>query len=300
MENLSKREQQLAVSKILEEMQATENKLLKWNTRWWESKRNSNMIVWEICSKTLSDHSIKRKISFEYNGNVHFKKFNPDKDTKATILYADYNVLNENLSLYITSNENDETNYISVSLKENSIKIKYNHIIITQDLTTGTKIIESAYPINVYLKIILNFNNSVKEGSLWFDDENNECYNFEITESRGVKALLYRLDLSKIKKQLSNMFCRKNLDDRIIYKLFHDTVITIFQNATCSYVNPNVLNADEDSINEIIDYINVILNNVKGEIPLPGLVSRIDNFLIKNNSSRKQSGHSKKLKKKNR
>ena len=297
MENLSKREQQLAVSKILEEMQATENKLLKWNTRWWESKRNSNMIVWEICSKTLSDHSIKRKISFEYNGNVHFKKFNPDKDTKATILYADYNVLNENLSLYITSNENDETNYISVSLKENSIKIKYNHIIITQDLTTGTKIIESAYPNNVYLKIILNFNNSVKEGSLWFDDENNECYNFEITESRGVKALLYRLDLSKIKKQLSNMFCRKNLDDRIIYKLFHDTVITIFQNATCSYVNPNVLNADEDSINEIIDYINVILNTVKGEIPLPGLVLRIDNFLNKiGNNIFNQKGYSKKRK----
>lgn len=298
MENLSKNKQQLAALKVLDEMQATENKLLEWNTRWWESKRNSNMIVWEICSKTLSDHSIKRKISFEYNGNVHFKKFNPDKDTKATILDADYNVLNENLSLYITSNENDETNYISVSLKENSIKIEYNHIIITQDLTTSTKIIESAYPINVYLKIILNFNNSVKEGSLWFDDENNECYNFEITESRGVKALLYRLDLSKIKKQLSNMFCRKNLDDRIIYKLFHDTVITIFQNATCSYVNPNVLNADEDSINEIIDYINEILNNVKGEIPLPGLVSRIDNFLSKNNSSRKQSGYSKKLKKK--
>ena len=293
----------------------------------------------EINWDGINTKNSERKIIFSNDEDIRFFKNgtnNYSKKHPRSISYnTHFNVLREwikvNISISSLLPVNDKvfnTDRITILANTTCIVLKYNNIQIIYDLVTNKKIIKTEKYDSVNNKAIstsyelkLNQNGDVEIGNVIINDKTSSgnvigTYHFDASYIRGVRATYYSksgkaFNLAENKELLNDAKCLlpsmvQSSDPSTI--LINDLVNQIegsINKQTTDSINFVNNNLDMTSINLVERKIVDALKNIKGELPLKGLLERIDNYLelleklnpnlVPNNSKKRELNLNKKL-----
>lgn len=240
----------------------------------------------------------KRSFSFINNGDIHFNKDNLKETLKGTSYDAVYNVLSNDFSLNITTNDLYKDNY-GLSLKENKLLKRINGNEIIQDLDLGTTELISVSRKNktsVIYETKLDSNNSLEYSAVSINTYGvngkvNGTFRFAISKKKGARANYYDTEGFKINlitnpykveflnEFLLNLKNSKNRIDVISYEFIIAVQDIISNGITKKYINYDDFNISEEYINTLDLKIIGKVKCVKEELPLPGLTDRINKCL---------------------
>lgn len=275
----------------------------------------------------MKSHKSTRHFSFNNNGIIEFSK---DSEYRQTIQHpkrisykASFNVLSTDFNVSITLDELTQDwrekykyDHLSISLNENIITKRFNNIEIIQDLNTGMK---SVKIIKKYNKTNRPNNNTslVFEALLNTDDGLQMCavsinthkgngkingtYRFDISRKKGIRANFYsrkgiKIDLTTNPTLLETAnTLLPTLDSQNSEDIIISTFINSIQNAIEKNSSEKVISFDNfdfitESLKQVEDKTIEMIKCIKGEIPLPGLIERINNclYLIDRQDSQKK------------
>ena len=254
-----------------------------------------------------------RHFSFYNDGTI---KFNKDSKPKATLKHTrefcyntSFNVLSNDFDISIilfqlTSEMKYKFDCLSLSLNGNIVIEKYNDIEIIKDLSTGMRLvkIEKRYDernkqnnASITFEAALNPDNSLEYGAVAIQKHKrngkvNGTYRFDVSRKKGIRANFYsrkgiKVDLTSnpvLLDTANTLLPEKdsnNSDDIIISDFANST-----QEAIARNLNENVLSLTNyffniELVNQIEKKIIEMVKCIRGELPLPGLIDRIDNCL---------------------
>lgn len=256
-----------------------------------------------------------RYFSFTNDGEICFSKDVKRRQTKEhpkQILYeTSYNVLSNDFAIYIKIDEltQDLANKykydnLTFSLQGNILTKKFNNIEIIQDLSTGVKIVRIEKKYNkmskennasVLFEAVLNSDDNLEMGVVAINTHKgngkvNGTFRFDVSRTKGVRANFYsrkgvKVDLTTnpmllgaantLLLQLSN----NNTGDLIIRDFATSTQKTIAKNLCERVVSFDISDFNMESVKEVDDRIIELVKCIRGEIPLAGLVVRINTCL---------------------
>ncbi len=264
----------------------------------------------------MNSHKSSRHFSFNNNGDISFKK---DVKRTQTIQHpkqisyeASYNVLSSDFTIKITLAELTQDwrnkykyDYITLSLEENILTEKFNDIEIIQDLSTGIKLVKivKAYDkcdrssnASVVFEAVLNPNDNFEMGAVAINTHKgngkvNGTYRFDVSREKGIRANFYSRKGVKVDLTTNPMLLEtanrlllpssnsQGCGDIIVYNFANST-----QNAIAKSLTEKVIIFDNSDFNmEAVKQAELriigMLKCIKGELPLPGLVERIDNCI---------------------
>ena len=268
----------------------------------------------------MNSHKATRHFSFNNNGVIEFSKsVKPDKrqtpQHPKTISYnTSFNVLADGFDISIIIDqltdgwdEKNKYNYLTFSLKGNILTEKLDDIEIVRDLSTGRRLVRVAKKYDkkngennasVIFEAELNADDSLKNGAIMIETHKrngkvNGTYRFDISLKKGVRANFYSRKGTRINLMsnpvllgtantlLSPIKQGHNSGD-IIVSTFSDSAQTAIAKSLCERVI-SFDNSDfnMESVNQAEKKIIEMVKCIKGELPLPGLISRIDDCLEK-------------------
>lgn len=275
-------------------------------------ENNVNYLVefGEINWDGINSKNSTRKIIFSNDGDIHFFKNGKNKKNSKRISYSThYNVLREWLKINIDISSLLPVNYnafssdhIGILANTTCIVLRYNNIQIIYDLITNKKFIKTEKFISIKNKMIeityelrLNQNGDLEVGNVVITDKTASgnvigTYRFDASYIRGVRANYYSkngkaYNLAENKDILNNAKCllstlsQTNDTSSILINNFVSSVEDSINNQTTDSINSINNNLDISNINLVERKILDTLKNVKGELPLKGLLDRIGYYL---------------------
>lgn len=279
------------------------------------NKKDINYMIdfGEIIWYGINSKNSERKFIFSNDGDIHFFKNannNYSKKHPRSISYnANFNVLRElvkiniNISSLLPVNDKTfSTNRISILANTTCIVLSYNNIQIIYDLVTNKKLIKTEKFNSIKNKVVttsyelrLNQNGDLEVGNVVITDKTASgnvigTYRFDASYIRGVRANYYSkngkaYNLAENKDILNNAKCllstlsQTNDTSSILINNFVSSVEDSINNQTTDSINSINNNLDISNINLVERKILDTLKNVKGELPLKGLLDRIGYYL---------------------
>lgn len=264
----------------------------------------------------MNSHKSSRHFSFNNNGDISFKKdvkrIQTIQHPKQISYEASYNVLSSDFAIKITLTELTQDwrnkykyDYITLSLEENILTEKFNDIEIIQDLSTGIKLVKivKAYDkcdrssnASVVFEAVLNPYDNFEMGAVAINTHKgngkvNGTYRFDVSREKGIRANFYSRKGVKVDLTTNPMLLEtanrlllpssnsQGCGDMIVYNFANST-----QNAIAKSLTEKVISFDNSDFNmEAVKQAELkiigMLKCIKGELPLPGLVERIDNCI---------------------
>lgn len=283
----------------------------------------------------IETNNSSRKIIFNNAGEISLEKHakkKPKKQSKTIEYEANYNVLSDNFSINATVTGSlipgvvDRYNYgeLSISLKKNLLTSRYNDIEIVQDLNTGVKIVKISKKYDkrnrnnnasVIFEAVLNSDDSLETGAVAINTHKgngkvNGTYRFDVSRKKGIRANFYSRKGVKIDLTTNPMLLgtantlllpssKSNTSSGLIVSNFAtSTQKTIAKNLTEKVISFDNSDFNMESVKQAESRMLEMLKCIKGELPLPGLVERIDSCLslIDSEKQEKLEGKTKVLK----
>ncbi len=283
----------------------------------------------------MNSHKSSRHFSFNNNGDISFKK---DVKRTQTIQYpkqmsyeASYNVLSSDFAIKITLTELTQDwrnkykyDYITLSLEGNVLTEKFNDIEIIQDLSTGIKLVKivKAYDkcdrssnATVVFEAVLNFDDNLEMGAVAINTHKgngkvNGTYRFDVSRKKGIRANFYSRKGIKVDLTTNPMLLgtanrllllssnSQSCGDIIVSNFANSTQNAIAKNLTEKVISFDNSDFNMEAVKQAEFRIIEMVKCIKGELPLYGLVERIDNclLLLENKKQEKVEGKAKVLK----
>jgi len=266
----------------------------------------------------MSSHKATRHFSFNNNGIIEFSK-SAKLGKKQTLLHPNkisygtsFNVLSNDFDITITLDQligdgtvENKRDYLTFSLKDNILTEKFNDIEIMRDLSTGLRLVRITKKYDkknkqnnasVVFEATLYPDDSLKFGAVAINTHKangkvNGTYRFDASRKKGVRANFY--SRKGIKIDLVNNPGLLNTANSLLLPAPNDQnsgdiIVSSFANSTQNVIAKNlsekVISFDNSDFNmesvkkaeaKIIEMVKCI----RGELPLFGLVERIDNCL---------------------
>lgn len=263
----------------------------------------------------MSSHKSTRQFSFYNDGNIQFSKDVTKQLTKQQLRHisynAMYNVLSNDFSLDIRIKErngerkNIVYHYITISLNDNILTKKMDDIEIMQDLNSGMKFIRiiKKYDKNdkqsnssVVFEVKLNEEDRLELGAVAINTYKrngkvNGTYRFDVSRKKGARANFYsrkgvKIDLIENPILLENANTlllpaptNQNCGEIIVSDFVSSTQKSVAKNLEQKVICFDNSDFNMDSIKQAETKIIETVKCIKGEIPLLGLVERINNCL---------------------
>lgn len=265
----------------------------------------------------IETNNSSRKIVFNNTGEItlekHSKKNNTKKHPKTIEYEANYNVLSNNFSININISDTLLSGYfkkykydkLSINLNDGLLIRKYNDIEIVDDLNTGVKHIriikkhDKKNNADVTFEAILNSENSLEAGSIVINTHKgngkvNGTYRLDASRKKGVRANFYsrkgvKVDLTTNPMLLSNVNnlilpSAKDESNNVNSDMIIPSFANSTQEAVAKKMSERIISFDSsdfnmDAVIKAEVQITNMIKSIKGEIPLNGLVDRIDNCI---------------------
>ncbi len=281
----------------------------------------------------MTSHKSEREFSFKNNGQINFSKKvkkrvtlqNPNQISYNTT----FNVLSNDFSIDIELSKIAQDwvkkiifDHILIDLTDNILTKKFNDIEIIEDLNTGMRyirILKKYDKLNrqnnssIDFEATLNPDDSLEMGSIEINTHKNNgkvngTYRFDVNRKNGIRANFYsrkgvKVDLTTNPMLLgtaNNLLLSssdtQNSGDIIVANFADSTQNAIAKNLSQRTISFDSSDFDMETIKQIDSMIIELLKNIKGELPLPGLVERIDNCLELVNKNHNLDSMQKKLK----
>ena len=264
----------------------------------------------------MNSHKSTRHFSFNNNGTIEFSKSSKARSTlkhPRRISYnTSFNVLSNDFDISITLDqltddwrEKYKYDYLTLSLKGNILVEKFDDIEIIRDLSTGMRLvrIEKKYDkrnkqnnASVAFEAILNPDDSLEYGSVAIQTHKgngkvNGTYRFDVSRKKGIRANFYsrkgvKVDLTSNPALLGTANTlllpqanSNNSGDIIVSNFANSTQEAIARNLTEKVISFDNSDFNMESVNQAEERIIEMVKCIRGELPLTGLIDRIDNFL---------------------
>lgn len=316
MKNLDKGTQLFVIEKVLEEMQKAEECANGWNASWGFAvvDNDGSQINWY----GMNSHKATRNFSFNNNGTIEFSKISkarqkPTPQHPRKISYnTSFNVLSNDFDISIELNqltgdwrEKYRCDYLSLALKGNILIEKFNDIEIMRDLTSGMRVVRIIKKYNkrnrqnnvsVAFEAALNPDDSLEYGAVAVETHKgngkvNGTYRFDVSRKKGARANFYsrkgvKVDLTSNPALLGTANTlllpqanSNNSGDMIVSDFANSTQVTIAKNLSEKVISFDNSDFNMESVNQAERRILEMVKCIRGELPLPGLIGRIDNCL---------------------
>ena len=246
----------------------------------------------------MESHKSRRHFSFHNNGDIRFEKMG------RRISYDTYyNVLSDDFMIELETQDcqKEERNHLTFSLNDNILTKRLNQVEITQDLNTGRKSVKiekkagkhskNCNP-SVFFEAVLDKEDLLERGIVIIHTHKgngkvNGTYQFDVSKKKGIRVSFYsrkgdKLDLTTNpillewgKFALSSSGIEDS-DDIMISSFVNSVQDAISKNLTERMISFDQFNFDIDYFRKKEAEMIVGLKAIKGELPLTGLVERID------------------------
>jgi len=262
----------------------------------------------------MNSHKSSRRFSFDSSGNIIFEKSSKETqdnyNSKKSIFYkCKYNVLSNNFNItvdeIISKYEKDKNNYYTISLMGNILIEKLNNIEIIREINTGMKLIkivkkydkqDRSSNVSVVFDAVLNPDDSLEMGAVAIKTHKgngkvNGTYRFHVSRKKGIRANFYSRKGVKVDLTTNPMLLGfvntlllpssniQNNGDLIISDFANSTQNAISKNLTEKVISFDNSDFNMDSVKQAESRILEMIKCIKGELPLSGLVERIDNCI---------------------
>lgn len=283
----------------------------------------------------MNSHKSSRSFSFHNNGDINFKKVakrklnaqNPRQisyNTSFNVLSNDFDIEITLLELVKDNLEKFEYHTLNFSLQGNILTEKYDDVEIIQDLFTGKKIVKIVKKYDkrnknnnasVVFEAAINPDDSLEMGAVAINTYKsngkvNGTYRFDVSRKKGVRANFYsrkgvKVDLTADPMLLStaNNLLLPISNNGSSSELLISNFATSTEKAIANGLKEKVISFDNsdfnmDAVKQAESKIIEMVKCIKGELPLSGLVERIDNCfsLLNDLNEKKTFGNVKTLK----
>lgn len=262
----------------------------------------------------MNSHKSSRYFSFNNNGDISFKK---DVKRQKTIQHpkqisyeTSFNVLSNDFTIKITVDEltqgwRNKYDYLTLSLEGNVLTEKFNDIEIIQDLTTGVKIVRIVKKYDkrnkdnnasVVFEAVLNPDDSLEMGTAAINTHKgngkvNGTYRFDVRRNKEICANFYsrkgaKVDLTSnpVLLEIANILFFSSSNSQKNREFIVSDFASSTQNAIAKSLTEKVISFDNSDFNmEAVKQAELrtikMVKSIKGELPLSGLVERIDGCL---------------------
>jgi len=283
-----------------------------------------NYIIYKIDWLRITTNNCTRKIQYSNNGDIFLSKEPRINKKTNKVCYtkmrytANYNVLLDDFNIDITIGGKDREN-LSISLKNNILTRIYNGIEIIDDLNTGIKYIKIAKKhdrkdnTSMVFEALYNENAKLETGALAINTHKgngkiNGTYRFDVSKTKGVRANFYsrkgvKIDLMTnpmLLEKVNTLMLPSNTngsndvkDNDIVGNFINSAEENIAKNLNERVVIFDSSNFNMDSVIEAETKIMSIIKEIKGEIPLKGLIERIDHCIAITDNKKKSTSNNK-------
>lgn len=266
----------------------------------------------------MNSHKSTRRFSFNNNGIIEFSKSTKAGQRQTPqhprrISYnTSFNVLSNGFDISITLDqlsddwrEKYKYDYLSLSLKGNILIEKFNDIEIMRDLSTGMRLVRIIKKYDkrnrqnnasVAFEATLNSDDSLEYGSVAIETHKrngkvNGTYRFDVSRKKGIRANFYsrkgvKVDLTSNPALLGTTNTlllpqanSNNSGDIIVSNFANSTQEAIAKNLTEKVISFDNSDFNMESVNQAEERIIEMVKCIRGELPLSGLIDRIDNCL---------------------
>jgi len=264
----------------------------------------------------MNSHKSTRHFSFNNNGTIEFSKSSKARSTlkhpKRISYNTSFNVLSNDFDISITLDqltddwrEKYKYDYLTLSLKGNILVEKFDDIEIIRDLSTGMRLVKIAKKYDkrnkqnnasVAFEAALNTDDSLEYGAVAIQTHKgngkvNGTYRFDVSRKKGVRANFYsrkgiKVDLTSNPALLGTANTlllpqanSNNSGDIIVSNFANSTQVAIAKNLTEKTISFDNSDFNMESVNQAEERIIEMVKSIKGELPLPSLIDRIDNCL---------------------
>lgn len=264
---------------------------------------------------SMYSNKSSRYFSFTNDGEICFSK---DVKKRKTIQHpkqisyeTSYNVLSNDFTIDIRVDElaQDWMNeykyeYLTLSLQGNILTKKFNDIEIIQDLNTGVKIVRIEKKYNkmskennasVLFEAMLNPDDNLEMGAVVINTHKgngkvNGTFRFDVSRTKGVRANFYSRKGVKVDLTTNPMLLgtantlllpssNNNTGDLIVSDFANSTQKTIAKNLSERVISFDSSDFNMEAVKQADNRIMEMVKSIRGELPLSGLVERVDNCL---------------------
>lgn len=266
----------------------------------------------------MSSHKSTRHFSFNNNGIIEFSK-STKAGQKQTLQHprrisynTSFNVLSNDFDVSITLDQLTEDwkekykyDYLTLSLNGNILTEKYNDIEIIRDLSTGVRFVRIVKEYDkrnrqnnasVVFEAALNPDDSLEFGAVAINTHKgngkvNGTYRFDVSRKKGIRANFYsrkgvKVDLTTNPALLGTANTlllptsnSQNSSDIIVSDFANSTQTAIAKNLTEKVISFDNSDFNMESVSQAEKKVIEMVKCIKGELPLTGLIDRIDNCL---------------------
>lgn len=263
----------------------------------------------------MDTRNATRHFSFCNNGSIEFSKsakigkIQTSQHPKRVSYETSFNVLSSDFDITITLDQlidslrnRHSRDSISLSLKDGVITERFNDIEIVRNFNTGMSSVEIVKAhdkqnnASVVLKASLNPDDSLKRISVEIithkkNGKVNGTYRFDASREKGLRAYFYsrkglQIDLTSDPALLSAANAlllpapdHQNRDEMIIPNFANSTRTTMAKSLSERVVSFDESDFNMEAVLQAETTIMETIKEIKGELPLPRLVERIDNYL---------------------
>lgn len=264
----------------------------------------------------MNSHKSTRHFSFNNNGTIEFSKSSKARSTlkhPRRISYnTSFNVLSNDFDISITLDqltddwrEKYKYDYLTLSLKGNILVEKFDDIEIIRDLSTGMRLVRIAKKYDkrnkqnnasVAFEATLSPDDSLEYGAVAIQTHKgngkvNGTYRFDVNRKKGIRANFYsrkgiKIDLINNPDLLNTANAlllptpsNQNSGDIIVSNFVNATQNAIAKNSSEKVISFDDFDFNIEAIQQAETKIIEIVKCIKGELPLFGLVERINNCL---------------------
>lgn len=264
----------------------------------------------------MNSHKSTRHFSFNNNGIIEFSKSSKAGSTlkhPRRISYNTYfNVLSNDFDVSITLDqltddwrEKYKYDYLTLSLKDNILVEKFDDIEIIRDLSTRMRLVRIAKKYDkknkqinasVAFEAALNPDDSLEYGAVAIQTHKgngkvNGTYRFDVSRKKGVRANFYsrkgvKVDLTSNPALLGTANTlllpqanSNNSGDIIVSNFANSMQVAIAKNLTEKVISFDNSDFNMELVNQAEERIIEMVKCIRGELPLTGLIDRIDNCL---------------------
>ena len=264
----------------------------------------------------MISHKSRRYFSFNNNGQINFskevKKRITPQNPRQISYNTTFNVLSNDFSIDIilfklTQDWRKElmSNHISLALNGNILTKRFNDIEIIEDLNTGMKLVRIIKEYDkrnrqnnasIAFEAALNPDDSLEVGAIAINTHKgngkiNGTYRFDVSRKKGIRANFYsrkgvKVDLTTNPMLLgtANNLLLPASNNQSSSDIIVSNFASSTQNAIAKNLSQRVISFDSSDFNmETVKQTEAkvieMLKTIKGELPLSGLVERIDNCL---------------------
>ncbi len=265
----------------------------------------------------MNSRKSARAFSFNNNGIIKFSKSDkigqkqtmqhPTRityDITFDILSNDFDISIINSRLTSDLKQRYKNDYFKVSFKNNILIEKFNDIEIIRDLNTGMRLVkivkeydksDSQNNASVSFEASLNSNDNLEVGSILIETHKkngkvNGTYRLDVSRKKGIRANFYsrkgvKVDLTSnpILLETANTLLltsqMNNSGEMIVSDFANSAQAKITKNLSEKIISFDNSDFNMESVNLAERRIFEMLKCIKGELPLPSLIERINKCL---------------------